>query len=308
MAKILTVFGATGNQGGSVVRAVLEHPILSKSYKIRAVTRDPTKPNAKALSDKGAEVVKADLSDKASVVQAVKGSHAVFGVTNFWENPPSKQREYTQGKHIADASKETGVEHLIWSTLPHASTLTGGKLSGVTHFDSKAEVAEYIEQQGIPATFYLPACFMSNITGSLQKTGAGYSLNYPFTPTTVIPCIDVVADTGKFVAAALANPSAFIGKKILGVTGWYTPNDIKAAFEEATGKQLEYNEISVETFRSFLPDFMAEELGENFLLIKDYQYYGPGTEKKIGESLKVLQEVGESPTGLKEFFSQAKLP
>lgn len=82
MSKLLTVFGATGNQGGSVIKSVLANPQLSSEYKIRAVTRDPSKPSGKALADKGVEVVKADLKDKESVKKAVEGSSAVFGVTN----------------------------------------------------------------------------------------------------------------------------------------------------------------------------------------------------------------------------------
>lgn len=90
MSKILTVFGATGNQGGSVISAVLDHPKLSAEYKLRAVTRDPSKPSGKALADKGVEVVKADLLDKASVIKAVEGSDAVFGVTNCTLSDPGQ--------------------------------------------------------------------------------------------------------------------------------------------------------------------------------------------------------------------------
>ena len=82
MAQILTVFGATGKQGGSVVDTILAHPILSTQYKLRAVTRDPSKPAGEALKKKGVEVVKADLADKESVRKAVEGSKVVFGVTN----------------------------------------------------------------------------------------------------------------------------------------------------------------------------------------------------------------------------------
>jgi uncharacterized protein YbjT (DUF2867 family) len=82
MSKIFTVFGATGNQGGSVVRHILKHPELSKQYKIRAVTRDTSKPSAVALKNQGAEVVTADLNDRDSVFKAIEGSSIVFGVTN----------------------------------------------------------------------------------------------------------------------------------------------------------------------------------------------------------------------------------
>jgi nucleoside-diphosphate-sugar epimerase len=156
MSKILTVFGATGNQGGSVARAVLSHPQLSQEYRIRAITRDVTKPVAKALVEQGIEVVevriltnrqpflvtntmmviKADLNDKRSVFNAVSGSYAVFGVTNcetlcaillfnanvlvVWETADF-DKDVAQGKNIADASIEAGVQHLIWSSLPNVT-------------------------------------------------------------------------------------------------------------------------------------------------------------------------------------------
>ena len=82
MAKLLTVFGATGNQGGSVIRSVLAHPLPSSEYRLRGVTRNPTRPAAEALKAQGVDVVQADLTDSASVAAAIAGSHAVFGVTN----------------------------------------------------------------------------------------------------------------------------------------------------------------------------------------------------------------------------------
>lgn len=82
--KILTIFGATGNQGGSVVSAILSSQALSSKYQLRAITRDTTKPNAVALAEKGVQLAKADLNDPASIAEAVKGSYGVFSVTNYW--------------------------------------------------------------------------------------------------------------------------------------------------------------------------------------------------------------------------------
>ncbi len=92
MSKIITVFGATGNQGGSVIASIQGNSKLASEYKIRGVTRDPSKPKGQALAEKGVELVKADLSDKDSVIKAIEGSHAVFAVTNcrspvqLWKN------------------------------------------------------------------------------------------------------------------------------------------------------------------------------------------------------------------------------
>jgi uncharacterized protein YbjT (DUF2867 family) len=120
MSKILTVFGATGNQGGSVVNVVLNHPKLSSEYKIRGVTRDTSKPAAQALAQKGVEVVQGDINDKGALRKIIEGSSAVFAVTNYWEKA-SKEYEYNQGKNMADISEEAGVEHFIWSSLPHVT-------------------------------------------------------------------------------------------------------------------------------------------------------------------------------------------
>lgn len=120
MTKLITVFGSTGNQGGSVIRAILGHPELSRSWKIRGITRDPSKPNAVALSEQGVQMVAADLSSKSSILESIRGSDAVFGVTNYWEKG-TLEHELMQGKNLADAAKEAGVGHLIWSSLPYVS-------------------------------------------------------------------------------------------------------------------------------------------------------------------------------------------
>jgi len=120
MTKLITIFGSTGNQGGSVVRAILAHPELSRSWRIRGITRDPSKPNAVELSQQGVQMVAADLSSKSSILQAIRGSDAVFGVTNYWEKG-TLEFEVMQGKNLADAAKEAGISHLIWSSLPFVS-------------------------------------------------------------------------------------------------------------------------------------------------------------------------------------------
>jgi uncharacterized protein YbjT (DUF2867 family) len=155
--KIITVFGATGNQGGSTASAIFNSPDLSSKYKVRAITRDPKKPAAQALASKGAELAQADLNDVESVKKAVDGAYGVFAVTNYWESM-SKEVEETQGRNIVDACKAAGVKHLIWSTLPHVGKLTNGELSKVEHFESKAEVAEYAEKHkdDMMVSYFMP--------------------------------------------------------------------------------------------------------------------------------------------------------
>ncbi|KAL8688894.1 MAG: hypothetical protein Q9224_004772 [Gallowayella concinna] len=294
MSKILVVFGATGNQGGSVIESVLGNSKLSSEFKIRGVTRDPSKPKGQALAEKGVEVVKADLSDKESIQKVINGSHAVFAVTNYWEYM-SKDIEVTQGKNIADACKSAGVSLLIWSSIPHAGRMTNGKLSHLPHFDAKADVADYIREQKIPACFLNAGCFMSNFVGSLQKSDEGNSLTLNVHPDSKMPLFDAAGDTGKFAAGILLNQSETLNKDIYAATGWYTPTDVVNAIEEFSGKKTTFNEVPDETFRKFLPDAIAEEMMETFMLVRDYAYYGPGGDKILEESLKVRSTVPEKP-------------
>ncbi|KAL8709166.1 MAG: hypothetical protein Q9220_006046 [cf. Caloplaca sp. 1 TL-2023] len=287
MSKLLTVFGATGNQGGSVIAAVLANSKLSAEYKIRGITRDPSKPAGQKLADKGVELVKADLNDKDSVKKATEGSHAVFGVTNYWEFL-DKNKEIAQGQNIADACKANGVSLFIWSCVPHAGRMTDGKLSHLPHFDSKADVAQYVRDNNIPASFLCAGCFMENFLSMVQKSDDGDTLNINLHPDTKIPLFAAADDAGKFVAGILLNQPALLGKDIYGATGWFTPTEIVAAIEKVTGRKTTFNELPDKVFESFLPKAIGEELMETFMLVRDYAYYGPGGDKIVEESLKSL--------------------
>lgn len=218
MSKLITVFGATGNQGGSVIKAILADAVLSKEFKIRGITRDASKPAAQSLVNKGVEVnavriptpsrrflitsdtLQADLNSKDSLVESIRGSHSVFLVTtpDFMSGQPSQ--ELTHGKNVADVAKELGVQHLIFSSLLHVTETTQGRLKHVLHFDQKAEVERYIRSQNIPSTFVLPGYFMSNFTafGMLKKGDDGeYSLVYPVGEGAKFPLLDIESDMGE---------------------------------------------------------------------------------------------------------------
>lgn len=282
--KLLTVFGATGAQGGSVVKSVLAHPTLSKEYKIRAITRDPSKPNAKALASQGVEPVKADLDDAESIKHALAGSHAVFAVTNFWEKA-SKQLEITQGKTIADVSKEVGVKHLVWSALPNVTKLSNGALNHVEHFDSKAEVAEYIESTkgDMVATYFMPGFYMSNIKGMIQPGQDGTAtFTQPWDgSSTHVPLLDTTTDTGLYVAGILAqDPSKVNGLYVPAVSQWATPDEIVDTLTKVTGTTVKFQSVPEQVYQSFLPEKIAQELTGNMVLVRDYSYYGKGTEQE----------------------------
>ncbi len=165
--------------------------------------------------------------------------------------------------------------------------VTKGKFSGVEHFDSKAKVEEYIRSIGIPATFFLPGFFMSNIPGSMlmpnpQSSEHEYVLNGPFPQTTKIPLLDVTGDTGKFVKAILLHREKLLGKRVLAATDYYTPKDIIQAFQAAfpkAGKGAHFNQLSEEVYKGILgsvgmPKKAQDELYENIMFMDEFGYYG----------------------------------
>ncbi|WWD18262.1 hypothetical protein CI109_102712 [Kwoniella shandongensis] len=298
MSKILVVVGATGKQGGSVITSILNDPKAKAQFSIRAITRDTSKPAAKALEEKGVETVSADLGDKDSLVKALQGAYAVFSVTDFWATM-SREIEYQQGKNVADAAKTAGVQHFVWSTLINTSKSTNGKLTHISHFDGKADIEEYIKSMDLPASYYLPGFYASNLPGSLLRkddsTGK-YVLNLPVKEDAQIPIVDIEKDTGKFVKAILLNREATLGKYTYGTYAYLTPQQVVDGFKEAfpkAGEGATFQPISDETYKGVLGNFgMPEpvqvEMLENMLLLnKEFGYYA-GADLK--ESLSIVTD------------------
>ncbi|RSL41627.1 hypothetical protein CEP53_012646 [Fusarium sp. AF-6] len=305
MSKLLTVFGATGAQGGSVIQAVLADEVLSKEFKIRGITRDVSKPAAQALARKGVEVVAADMSSKETLVDALKDSHTVFLVTTP-DFLSGRSQELPHGKNVTDVASDLGVKHLIYSSLLHVTEITEGRLEHVVHFDDKAEVERYIRSKDIPSTFVLPGYFMSNFT-ALQMIKKGddgvYSLAYPVRDKARFPLIDAVSDLGKYVVATIRKQPEVLGKQILAAAGYYTPTRIVSEFEEVIGKPARFVPIDAATYKSYLPDPLADEMLENHLFIEESGYYNG---QDLKESLDLLSNVGLQPTTWKEFLEAHK--
>lgn len=292
MSKLITVFGATGVQGGSVVNAILARPILSKEFKVRAITRDPSKPNAQGLRSRGVETVKADLEHSESVTEALKDSYAVFAVTNYWEKR-SKQLEVEQGKTVAHVCKAVGVKHLIWSALPHVSKMTNGVLKGVEHFDSKSEVAEYIEttKGDMVATYFMPAFYMQNIKGMIRPGRDGVPiLIQPWDgDKTKVALLDAAKDSGPYVAGILSqDPQSVNGVYVQACSEWITPNEMVDVLSKTSGTKVKFQQVPENVFKGFLPPPVAEEMTENIVLVRDCSYVGPGQEKRQPESDRIL--------------------
>lgn len=308
--KVLVVFGATGVQGGSVVKAMLGDAKLKESWAVRGVTRDVSKPSAKALETMGAETIAADLNDAATLKDAVKGAYAVFAVTNYWETK-SAETELKQGKAIADAAKDAGVQHYIWSSLMNVTQLSKGALRNVEHFDSKAAVEDYVKQIGIPATFFMPGFYMSNLPGGSLRQGPpnnDWALSLPIPASTPVPLLDTAKDTGSFVKGILLNREKCLGKRVLGATDYYTLKEILDQFRELypqAGKNAKNVELPHQLFKDIMTqsgadDKSAEEMLENMRLMNEFGYFG-------GASLKESHEVlVDKLTTWKEFMLKSR--
>ena len=167
--KVIAVLGATGAQGGGLVRAIMADK--SGEFTARALTRNVNSDKAKALKDLGAEVVAADVDNYESLKSAFAGAYGVFAVTFFWEHF-SADKEQEQVNMIAKAAKETGIKHIIWSTLEdtrkwipledNRMPTLQGKYK-VPHFDSKGEAEKYFAEQKLPVTYLLTSGYWENM-------------------------------------------------------------------------------------------------------------------------------------------------
>ncbi|GKZ22860.1 hypothetical protein AbraIFM66951_004984 [Aspergillus brasiliensis] len=306
MSKIITVFGATGKQGGSVIRTILNDAELSKQFKVRGITRDASKPEAQELAKQGVEIRTADMNSKDSIRSALEGSHSVFLVTTPAWGAAASDAELFHGKNVADVAKELNVQHLIFSSLLNVTETTGGRLKHVPHFDHKAEVEEYIRKLGIPATFILPGYFMTNYTviGLLRKGENGvWTLAYPVGEEAKFPLIDIVADLGKYVAASLKNRTETLGAQILVAEDYYTPTRILEEFEQVTGQKSQFVQVDAETYKSFMPGPMGQEMLENHLFIGNPGYFNG---RSLTESKDLVAKAGYTLSSWKDFLQQNK--
>jgi uncharacterized protein YbjT (DUF2867 family) len=289
MSKLLVVFGATGQQGGSVANYVITDPLLSKEYKVRAVTRDPSKPAAQALQQKGIEVVQGDADDVDSLQKVMQGAHTVFAVTTTTYDDQTKAREVRQGTALADAAVASGLQYLIFSTLPHVSTYSNGKYTKVDHFDSKAEVEQYIRTLPIRSAFFAPGSFMQNFSGIMAPHPVGdgtYAISNVVTAQTQLPLIDIAGDTGKYVGAILADPDQYAGKVLSAATRLYSMDEITQIISHVTGKTVKYNQLPEQVFKGFLPPAAADHLVQMLLYFQDFGYYGPQTKQAVDWTAK----------------------
>ena len=305
--KLLVVFGATGQQGGSVANFVVADPELSKQYKVRAVTRDVTKPAAKALQEKGMEVVAGDLDDAASIQRALEGAHAVFLTTNTLYEPDGLAHEVAQGKAVADAAVAAGVQQVIFCTQRSPKELSGGALS-VDSFESKVAIEAYLRGLPLRTGLFAPGGFMPNLLGMSRPQPAGdgtfrmANVQRPDAPT---PWIDIAADTGKFVGAMLADPEKYDGKFFAASSCFSSFAETARILSERTGKTVNYVQLPEEQFKKFMPPNAAETVTNMFKWIDQYRYYGPNEDEDVKWAM--AQARGKLTTSLEDFLERNPL-
>lgn len=254
--KIILVIGATGAQGGSVARNLLERG----KYAVRALTRKPDSEAAQALRAAGAEIVKGDLDDVASLRAALQGVYGVYGVTNFWEH---FAHEEVQGRNLVNAVAEARVGQFIFSTLPPIAKETHGALRS-PHFDIKAEHEELARSLGIPSTFVHVPFYYENFLYFFPPRPAGdgtYQFGFPqgATPLAAIS----VEDVGRIVAPMFEEPATWMGKVVKLAGDEIPAAEYAAIMSRATGTAIRYAYVPRETFAALgFPG--AEDLADMF--------------------------------------------
>ncbi|KAJ6565242.1 NAD(P)-binding protein [Mycena vulgaris] len=249
---VVSIFGATGTQGSAVLKAVL----ADGTFTPRAVSRNPDSDAAKALKAQGIEVVKGDLFDVESIKDALTGSDAVFGVTNFWDpsvfpGTPNGKGEIDQGKNLVDAAKAVGMKFFVWSGLPSSTALSNGKYSTVYHIDNKAVIWEYLKSSGVPCAAVDMGYFADNLwSWALQKSDTGYTIPVPnYKPTSTQTFTWVANDLGPSVVALLnnySNPAKnVLGKAFPVVTCIATFPEVAEKISAAIGKEVIF--VPIET-------------------------------------------------------------
>ena len=276
--KIIAVIGATGAQGGGLARAILADK--AGGYAVRALTRDTRSDKAKELAALGAEVVATDIDDAESVKRAFKGAHGAYCVTFYWAHF-SPDKELAEARTMADAAKQAGVQHVIWSTLEDTRLLVPlgdnrmptlmGKYK-VPHFDSKGQADHVFTDLGLPVTLLLTSFYWDNLIffGMGPKKGADGKFQFTLPMgDKKLPGI-AAEDIGRCAYGIFKRGREFIGKTV-GIAGEHlTGAQMAAALAKALGQEVRYNAVTPEAYRGFgFPG--AEDLGNMFQYKRDFE-------------------------------------
>jgi len=280
--RLIAVVGATGHQGGAVVRALQ----ASGQFKVRALTRNPAQ--HPQLAD---DAVLADLARPETLKAAFAGTHGVFLVTNAWE-PGTDERK--QVLAAVQAAKDAGVQHFIWSTLPNVEAISGGKFD-VPHFTDKAKSDRIVREAGFPHhTFVIAPFFYQNLLGAMapqkQADGTvGWAL--PLDPEQRVIHMGDITELGPIVAGAFAQPElAGHGEYLPLVGDFLSFNEIIAALNRQ-GHKISFKQVPKELFAGWFPG--AKEIAEMLAYFEAHTYLGAESRDAITLANRVA---GRQPT------------
>jgi uncharacterized protein YbjT (DUF2867 family) len=280
--KVIAVVGATGQQGGAVVRALQ----AGGHFKVRALTRNPDK--HRELAD---EVVQADLDRPETLKAAFEGAYGVFLVTNFWEEGTDELKQATAAVR---AAKNAGVKHFIWSTLPNVEAISGGKIH-VPHFTGKAKIDRIVQDAGFEHhTFVIAPFYYENLIGSLspQKQADG-SLGWTLPLDPDVRCIHMgdINELGNIVAGAFAHPDEAGNGEYLPLVGDFMSfNEIVDTLNRQ-GHQFSFKQLPKEEYATLFPG--AAEIAGTFSHFQAHTYLGSDSDDQIALANKIA---GRQPT------------
>jgi uncharacterized protein YbjT (DUF2867 family) len=275
--KIIAVVGATGSQGGGLVRAILNDK--NSEFTVRAITRDPQSEAAKELEALGAEVVQADIDDADSMRKAFEGAYGAYLVTFFWHHM-SPEQEMAEARILAEAARDAGLRHVIWSTLEDTRKFiplhddrmpTLKEKYKVPHFDAKGESNKFFEELNLPVTYLHTSFYWDNYInfGMAPKKGPDGELAITFPMgDKKLPSM-AAEDIGKCAYGIFKKGQELIGKDV-GIAGQHISGaEMADTFSRVLGKKVVYNEVTPEVFRSFgFPG--ADDLGNMFQFNRDF--------------------------------------
>src|SRR5450432_353648 len=277
--KSILVAGATGRQGGAVIRHLLKN-----NFNVKALSRTPESIASQQLISRGITVVKGDMSDIPSLVNAMKDCNGVFSIQNFFEYGAEKEIQF--GKNMADAAKKTGISHFIYSSVCNADSKTG-----VPHFESKFIVEQYIRSIGLPTTtlrpvkfmenYYIPQVFKGILGGKLMdsiRAGKKHQMI-------------AADDIGAYAADAFMNPDLYTGQTIELAGEELTNEEIASAMTLSLGRRVKFNRLPMMIVRIFMDK-------EMYLMFKWFNE--KGFDAQIASTRIKFPAV--KPTGLDEWL------
>lgn len=236
---LILVTGATGRQGGAVIRHLLE-----RNFQVHALVRNPSASAAQALALKGVKLVQGDLNDVESLEQALIGVYGVFSVQSFSEE--DFDLEVRQGIALAQAALSLRIKHFIYSSVGSANQETG-----VPHFDSKAKVEAYIQNSGLPYTILRPVFLMDNWQMFGRDSILSGTLVQPLHPDTKLQQISA-DDVGAFAAIAFEHPQDWLGRGVDLAGDEATMTETAAIFSRVLGRPVEYVQVPWDQFQQMV--------------------------------------------------------